>query len=234
MLRDRRFTAKIGWILDNLVPPLLRDSRTFMWPLFRFVLGAQMHRFMSFKEKAWRMTEEEYSETYRILADAHIERETDLNEACVRKIVDAVVGHNVLDIACGRGYLARRIAQKLLVKVVGIDICPPENPSVAGITFTKGALEKIPYPDRYFDTVISTHTLEHVQNLSIAVDELKRVAKRRLIVVVPNQREYKYTFDLHLNFFPYEYRLRQAMQNEKAEISVEGGDFLYIEDIGAQ
>ena len=227
----RNYTAKVNWILDNVLPPVFRDSRIFMWPLFRILFGSRMYQFMAFKENAWTMTEEEYVRTYDLLACVHIERETDLNDTCIRRILEAVVGREVLDVACGRGYLARCIVEDKRVRVVGIDIAPPEVGANERITFMRGTVEKIPFPDRYFDTVVSTHTLEHVRNLPAAVGELRRVAKKRLIVVVPKQREYKYTFDSHLNFFPYEYCLRQAMKNEKAVISLEGGDFIYIEDM---
>jgi ubiquinone/menaquinone biosynthesis C-methylase UbiE len=231
---NRRFTSKINWIFDNLLPPILRDSRIFMWPLFRLVLGTQMKHFMFFKEKAWNMTAEEYTGTYDLLAESHIERETDLNQECIDRIIKAVVGARILDIACGRGYLARKIAECSPVSVVGVDINPPHSASTEQIAFVKGAVEGIPFPDKYFDTVVSTHTLEHVRKIDDAIRELRRVAKKRLILVVPKQREYCYTFDLHLTFFPYEYRLRQIMNNESASVSVVGGDFLYIEDVERQ
>jgi ubiquinone/menaquinone biosynthesis C-methylase UbiE len=65
----------------------------------------------------------------------------------------------------------------------------------------------LPFAPCAFDTVICTHTLEHVQNLTAAIDELRRVTRRRLIIVVPRQRPYRYTFDLHLHFFPYKHSL---------------------------
>lgn len=44
--------------------------------------------------------------------------------------------------------------------------------------------------------------------MNTALAELRRVAKRRLIIVVPKQRNYKYTFELHINFFPYLFDLK--------------------------
>jgi hypothetical protein len=49
---------------------------------------------------------------------------------------------------------------------------------------------------RWFECVL------HVQDAHAALEELRCVAKRRLIVVLPKQRPYRYTFDLHLRFFP--------------------------------
>ena len=63
------------------------------------------------------------------------------------------------------------------------------------------SIEQLPFGDRAFDTVVCVHTLEHVPDLWRAARELRRVA-RRLIVVVPRQRYYRYTVDYHLHFFP--------------------------------
>jgi hypothetical protein len=48
---------------------------------------------------------------------------------------------------------------------------------------------------------VCSHTLEHIPDLWRAAAELRRVA-RRVVVVVPRQRYYRYTFDYHLHFFP--------------------------------
>jgi hypothetical protein len=58
------------------------------------------------------------------------------------------------------------------------------------------------------------------------------VTKKRLIVVVPKQRPYKYTFDLHLHFFPYEHSLRTIMGPNHGAVFCKdvGGDLFYVED----
>ena len=61
--------------------------------------------------------------------------------------------------------------------------------------------EALPFRDKSFDTTICLHTLEHVRNLHAAVSELKRVSRKRLIVIVPRQKFFRYTPDYHLNFF---------------------------------
>ena len=60
----------------------------------------------------------------------------------------------------------------------------------------------LPFEDHSFDVVLCTHALEHIRDPQKALGELMRVTGRRLIVVVPHQREYRYTVDLHVNFFP--------------------------------
>jgi len=80
--------------------------------------------------------------------------------------------------------------------------------------------------------VTCCHVLEHVQDAEAAVRELRRVARRRLVVVVPRQREYRYTFDLHLRFFPYPSSLQQLMRRRGARCEVVDNDLLYVEELG--
>lgn len=99
------------------------------------------------------------------------------------------------------------------------------------LKFVEARIEKLPFRDNKFDTVVCTHTLEHIQDLAQGISELRRVAKKRLIIVVPKQRPYKYTFDLHLHFFPYEHSLLTVMgPGRNNSCRTVGGDLFYIED----
>ena len=69
------------------------------------------------------------------------------------------------------------------------------------INIVTANIESLPFADKQFDIVTCSHTLEHVLDLPKAISELKRVA-RKLIITVPKQRYYNYTFDLHIHFFP--------------------------------
>jgi len=68
--------------------------------------------FLEFKEKAPFLTKEEYKYYYSFLTDKHIQRDTDLNRKSFEKILDRIIGESVLDVGCGRGYLAKKIAEK--------------------------------------------------------------------------------------------------------------------------
>jgi ubiquinone/menaquinone biosynthesis C-methylase UbiE len=231
MVLKRDFTSKVNWVLDNLLPPIIRDNGFLMRPLFWVLFKEKLHYFMDFKEKADSMPKEQLNDYYKVLAGVHLQRETDLNELSLSKIIDWVVGDKVLDIACGRGFLAKILHEKKGLKVTGIDFNLSEQlKQNSMIKFQEGDIENIPFADNHFDTVVCAHTLEHVQNFQKAVSELRRVARKRLIVVVPRQREYKYTFDLHLHFFPYPFSLRRAMNNKSAHTSVLGNDLFYVED----
>lgn len=87
-------------------------------------------------------------------------------------------------------------------ETIGLDIEFPKNYTDAvGYTFVKGSLEKIPFPNAHFDTVICSHVLENVPNLDVVLSELLRVTRRRLLIVLPRQRKYRYVTDLHIRFF---------------------------------
>lgn len=103
------------------------------------------------------------------------------------------------------------------------------------VDFVQANIQSLPFDDAAFDTVVCTHTLEHVQDIAGAVSELRRVAARQLILVVPRQRPYKYTFDLHIHFFPYEWDVRKHLMGHAdfstQEISCLGGDWYCCETV---
>ena len=65
-----------------------------------------------------------------------------------------------------------------------------------------------------------------------AIAELRRITRRRLIIVVPREREYRYTFNPHFNFFPYTHSFLRAMHPVPAEHTCVdiGRDIFYCED----
>lgn len=72
------------------------------------------------------------------------------------------------------------------------------------------------------------HTLEHVIRSYKAVEEIKRVAKNRVIITVPRQRYSKYTFDLHINFYPQKIDLIALMDIEYFTCVDSDGDWSFI------
>jgi ubiquinone/menaquinone biosynthesis C-methylase UbiE len=110
------------------------------------------------------------------------------------------------------------------VQCIGVDIAPP----LASVPFEmlSADITALPFTDHSFDIVLCTHALEHIRNPQKALAELIRVARRRLIIVVPRQREYRYTVDLHVNFFPYLYSFKRFIGIENAIYLNLNGDFL--------
>jgi len=230
---SRDVTLFIHFIFDQLLPPLLRDSKWFMWLPFVILFKDKAQVFIDFKRKAPFLNENEFRDIYLDTASVHIQRETDINRECIRGIKEHLVGKKILDIACGRGFLINQL--KADYEMTGADIIIDSKliDEMPSVEFKETTLEDLPFNDKEFDTVICAHTLEHVQDIGRAISELKRVTKRRLIVVLPKQRPYKYTFDLHLHFFSYEHDLLKLLKPRKEgyQCSILGGDWFYIEDM---
>lgn len=229
MKLSRNFTNIFNWILDNLIPPFIRDSHIIMTPFFFLLFRKKYHRFMNFKENILNLDSAGIVDYYKELSSCHINRETDLNKESVNFILNTIVGQSVLDISCGTGFLANKIVKKHGVVVYGVDFIIPENlKNSINPKFIESTIENIPFPDNHFDTVISTHTLEHVVDIYKAVSELRRVCKNKLIIVLPKQRNYKFTFDLHIHFFPYKYSVLSLMSN-KGNCYCFQNDWIYYE-----
>lgn len=232
MKLQRNTTTKIAYILDNWIPPAIRDSKWFMWCAFHLLFKDKAHYFYTFKDKAFSMSHEEFSNVYETLSGVHIERETDLNHACIDKILANLIGDEVLEVGCGRGYLSGKMAALKPVSACDMYISPTVKTRYANVHFTAANIESLPYQDKQFDTVVCTHTLEHVINIQKAISELRRVTKKRLIIVVPKQRPYRYSFDLHIHFFPYKWSLEAFLGGTSAGtqlIELEG-DWYYQEE----
>ena len=232
MKLSRNITTKINYILDQYIPPILRDSKWFMAPVFKLFFKKSAPYFIHFKEQSPYMTQKELADIYEKTADGHIQRETDLNKESVDFILSHIKGNSVLDIASGRGYLCKQLAKNKELNVVGIDFVLPsiDLNGFENLSFREGNVEQIPENDNSFDTVVCAHTLEHVLNPMLAISELRRLARKRLIVVLPRQRPYRYTFDLHLHFFPYEFMVKRLFDNPKGQLITCGGDWVYWED----
>ncbi len=228
---NRETTNRIRFVIEDLLPPILRDSSAFLW-LAKRAWGEHVVRLADFRARAPFLTEEEYATLYRDHPRVH--EGTDNSQACIRRITEAVTGSSVCDVGCGTGVLLTHIraAHPDLTRVTGVDFVIDDAASLNGIEYVAAKIEALPFADGEFDTVICTHVIEHVLDYRQAIAELRRIARRRLIIVVPREREARYSFNPHFNFFPYTHSFLRAMHPVPPRHVCEdvGRDIFYCED----
>ena len=104
----------------------------------------------------------------------------------------------VLETGCGIGMYTSQIRRRYTDTVDGFDIelervaeAQDETPHAI-----VAAAENLPYPSNWFDTILSTDVLEHVQDDRVAAGEIVRVLKPggRAVIFVPNRW---YPFETH-------------------------------------
>lgn len=228
---NRKITNIIRAFFDDWIPPVIRDSRWFMEIPLRVVFTKKSDFYINFKKEILKMSEKEYITAYEQFDSLIKARETDLSRGSVKLILSNISGKTVLDAGCGKGYLVVKLSKDFTVTAMDLVESKFLAENYPKINWVKGNIERMPFENEAFDTVICTHTLEHVVNIFEAISELRRVTKRRLIVVVPKQRPYFYTFDMHFHFFPYTYSLQMLMGIRKNSYCVEiDGDLFYMED----
>lgn len=238
MQLSRNLSILLNFFLNDTIPPIIRDSKLLMTPLFRLAFGRKAGVFLNFREYAQTMSDEEYRQCYEQIDNKRLVKGTDLNRECLEKIPEETVGHQVLEIGCGRGVLAEKLSKKHSVTATDIYISPALSKKKQHIEFIEASAEDLPFKDSCFDTVVCTHVLEHVRDINKALSEIRRVAKYRIVIVVPKERPYRFGFNLHLTFFPYEFSVLDVLGRNKGSnhvnLSLEGGDWFYTEEVRAR
>ena len=86
-----------------------------------------------------------------------------------------VAGMRILDIGCGNGQIGNHFAQNN--DVVGVDI--EDRTGGMGLAFKYLLIqdENLPLDDATFDLIISHHVIEHVNDQSRHLDEIRRALK---------------------------------------------------------
>ena len=103
----------------------------------------------------------------------------------------------VLDVASGDGYVAYELAKNAgAKKVIGLDNfeqaieLAKKKYQHSCLEFQVGRAEKLPFPDNYFDLIVSLGTIEHIKNYHLFLQQVKRTLKSDGIFIVetPNKR----------------------------------------------
>jgi SAM-dependent methyltransferase len=223
----RETTNRIRFVIEDLLPPIMRDTALFRWAAER-VWGDHIRKLSDFRARAPFLTPQEYETLYK--AHPRVHDETDNSRGCVEAVISHIQGQSICDVGCGTGYLLRQIQTSTPgLALTGTDLVV-EPGTRNGIAFAQGWIEDLPFKDKEFDTVVCTHVLEHILDIQKALSELRRICRQRLIVVVPQEREGLYTFNPHFHFFPYPHSfLRHARPSEPFTCRRIGRDIFYSE-----
>jgi hypothetical protein len=167
-LINRKLTNAVRFVMDELIPPFIRDSRVFMYPFYQYWFkGKNISRIMEFESYFHTLSDSDIQAMYCSLE------------------------------------------------------CRTHDRGTANI-------ENLPFADKHFGIVTCNHTLEHVIHLERAISELKRIARRQLVITVPCQKYYYYTLDLHIHFFPCKSMLINSMGVDNHTCVNLSGDLVYI------
>jgi SAM-dependent methyltransferase len=102
-------------------------------------------------------------------------------------------GGRVLDVGCGNKPYQTWFGD--VAEYVGLDVVP--GPDV-DIVITQD--EPWPVQDRYFDVLLSTQVIEHVDSLEFALEQMTRVIKEEGVVIL------SFPFLYNVHGAPYDYR----------------------------
>jgi SAM-dependent methyltransferase len=227
LIISREFTSLINYIIDNWIPAIIRDSRIFMYPFFSLAYkGKEVKKYMEFKSRYYALDAAGLEKMYENYNPIGMERETSLSSRSINYIFEQLGSEKlkILEIACGNGYLAARLADKGFA-VTAADLASSMN--ISNVEYHRANIESLPFTDNCFDAVISAHTLEHVIDIRKAVKEIIRVARNKVIIILPCQRYFYYTLDLHLHFFPRKEMLVNLMGIDHHTITKIGRDWVY-------
>ncbi len=103
-------------------------------------------------------------------------------------IIQNIRGSSVLDVGCGSG-MALSVIKAINPQRECAGIEPTDDLvdiwNLRNLNVTKGSATDIPFDNNNFDTVFSSHVLEHIDNDLLATKEILRVAKKRALIIVP-------------------------------------------------
>jgi methionine biosynthesis protein MetW len=162
------------------------------------------------------------------------------------RLIDFAVSHagdTILDAGCATGDYMQRLG-KQGYHCAGVDI----NSEYVNIARQKGLdaqvmdAKHLKFPDKSFDTVLLFEVLEHVDKPEDVLKEVRRVAKKNVLITVPNctqfhrLRKARLTYDHmlekdHVNFFTKS-DLESLLSQQFLQYHVHEGEPIFLGNIG--
>jgi len=139
----------------------------------------------------WRGYYDREGETKKFLPD-HDPAEI-MRVEFVERLLEGVSVASALDVGCGNGYLASRLAARGAGQVAGVDFSRPRlkdgSKRFEHIRFSRASGTALPFADKSFDLITMVEVLEHIPETLPALRELARVAKKYILITVPYRGE---------------------------------------------
>ncbi len=101
------------------------------------------------------------------------------------EVIKKFAGKSILDVGCSTGDYVYHLNQ-LGYETYGCDLEKDKKWKKDPARFKVADITKLPYNKKSFDTVIAFEIFEHLENPSLALKSLKQVAKKNIIISVPN------------------------------------------------
>ncbi len=122
-----------------------------------------------------------------------------------RHLVDLARQSNplrILDAGCGEGHLTVELRKAFPeIRIDSIDFSEgaidyAKNTFGDTANFSTGDVHHLDFDDNQFDLVVCSQVLEHLPKPEIAVQELKRVSKKHVLISVPLEPYFKFFNDI--------------------------------------
>ncbi len=150
------------------------------------------------------------------------------------RFVKKFAGNKILDLGCATGNYSLAL-KKMGYDVKGADV----NSNYVNIAQERGVdavliTDKVPFPDKFFDTVICFEVIEHVLDIDQLLLEAKRIARKNVLLTTPNSEHveelmkqgllFEHFAELdHKNFFTQK-TLLQVLNKHFPYVVVQRGD----------
>jgi SAM-dependent methyltransferase len=123
------------------------------------------------------------------------------------KFVSKYAEETILDVGCATGAYCKKLEDKGF-KCTGVDINQEyiKKAREDGINAYIMDIRNLKFKDDSFDTVILFEVLEHIDELDIALDEVKKVAAKNILITVPNCSDF---YKLKFHGLTYEHMLEK-------------------------
>jgi ubiquinone/menaquinone biosynthesis C-methylase UbiE len=238
--------------LKSMLPEGVRDALSAINQRL-FARRTLLRKYGSWFDVDWRknfqnMSQQEWKRAYD---EAWKHRNNDCVEETDAELILKALAEKgtVLEVGAGIGTLAIRLAQEGFT-VTGVDVSAEALRRAAEaarregviVDWREGFAETLPFADKSFDYITCCHTLEHVKDLASVVAEFKRIALKRIVVLMPKQKFRLYAENYHTQFFESPDQLADAFGLSRYDCreidcidhknEFQGKAFLYIGELG--